>query len=225
MRKGVLKRTLKRRKGGDPGDPNNEEPGIQRIVPREANVQQPGSINHLLRAESRARINARLAELRAAPAAVAAPINIEPSILNQGGLYARISGNNYYIGQFDSTFRQRIATIANPFAIYGIGYFRQGGGGMISYVITSHSIYGIVSGPYANGLPNVQPPVHMYRFTNPLTPALRAIFESYASGLTFVFFHDNCPGAQTLMDFRNRFAALYSGIPGQSLVAEYQIGI
>jgi hypothetical protein len=206
------------------------------------------------RAETKAYINAKFAELRASrsakfaelrasrsveknPSIAAAsfnagiePINIEPSILAQIELYKKVQGmSNHSHKDFEKLFRERIALITHAFAIYGLGAYRHAGGhsggSMISYVITPMSIYGIVSRVAANGLPQVDKAVEMYKFTHPLTSSCRSIFESYSRDPYFIHVGDEHRLLQFIFDLRIKFQEIYRAIPGQQPVDERQLSI
>ena len=175
------------------------------------------------------REDARLRALRVAPVAAAAPVDLEPYIQTYVDLYQRITGISPWPAgatkQVGEVFRQRLAEIVQPIiAIYGIGYYRhQGGGAMISYVITNMGIYGITVINTMSGYV-VNKPIQMYRFTNELTPAMRSVLESYSREPFFVGDHNN-EYSRIIYDFRRKFQSLYMGIPGQQLVDERQISL
>ena len=178
---------------------------------------------------NRMREDARLRALRVAPVEAVAPVDLEPYIKTYVELYqsvTRISpwpaGATKQVGE---VFRQRLAEIVQPIiAIYGIGFSRhQGGGAMISYVITNMGIYGITVINTMSGYV-VNKPIQMYRFTNELTPAMRSILVSYSREPFFVGDHNH--EYRRIFDaFRFKFQALYMAIPGGQLVDERQISV
>ena len=165
------------------------------------------------------------------PMAAAVPVDLEPYIQTYVKLYQDITSDVPWSGQYSKqvgdVFKQRLANIVQPIiAIYGVGSFRQGeqygfqgGGSMISYIITNMGIYGITVIKTMIGYV-VSEPFHIYQFTNELTPAMRSILKSYSRE---PFFHwDSRPIAYTL---RKKFQSLYMGIPGQQIKDESQIGL
>jgi len=161
---------------------------------------------------------AHLAAPLAAP--VAAPVNLEPYITAYLDLYGKILQrqlNEPQRKQVGDVFRERLATIGQPIiSIYGVGYATQGGGGFNSFVITNMGIYKITCRAGVGG-DRLSKPIHIYQFTNELTPVVRSIFESYCREPYFDWDAPGYVGPTRYYDFSKRFQALYRGIPGQGL--------
>ena len=166
----------------------------------------------------------------AAPAApVAAPVNLEPYITAYLDLYRKMLWGQLHESQrkqVGDVFRERLATIGQPIvSIYGVGYASPGGGGrapgggMISYVITNMGIYGITVRNLSSQWV-LSKPIHIYQFTNEVSPVVRSIFESYSREPYFDYDDTANQRPSIKHDFRKRFQALYTGIPGQQLVNE-----
>jgi hypothetical protein len=168
-----------------------------------------------------------------APMDAVVPVYLEPYIQTYIKLYQDITQispwSAQYSKQVGDVFKQRLANIVQPIiSIYGIGHYKpgqqygpQGGGSMISYIITTMGIYGITVINTTNGYV-VSEPFHIYQFTNELTPAMRSILKSYSHEPFFLYL-DNY--YRIIYSVRRKFQSLYMAIPGQQIKDEIQIGL